>query len=225
MTPRERWLATLWPLVRARLPPAPARVVEVGCGALGGFVPMLRGDGYDAVGIDPQAPDGAHYQRIEFERAALPQDVDAFVASTSLHHVADPAEVIDRISSALTSGGAVVVVEWAWETFDRPTAEWCFERLRRDGAPGWLHRRRDEWLDSGQEWASYLRGWAEREGLHPGEALVGLLDERLERRLLTRGPYFFPELADTSEADEQAAIDADRIRPARIDYVGTRRLA
>ena len=60
MTPAARWLDTLWPLIRTRLPAAPARVVEVGCGSLGGFVPMLRAHGYDAVGIDPQAPDDAH---------------------------------------------------------------------------------------------------------------------------------------------------------------------
>ncbi len=45
-------------------------------------------------------------------------EVDAVVASTSLHHVADPADVIDRISSTLTRDGAVVIVEWAWEKFD-----------------------------------------------------------------------------------------------------------
>jgi hypothetical protein len=56
MTPGERWLATLWPLVRGRLPAPPARVVEIGCGPLGGFVPMLRANGYDAVGIDPRHP-------------------------------------------------------------------------------------------------------------------------------------------------------------------------
>ena len=72
MTPAARWLDTLWPLIRARLPAAPARVVEVGCGPLGGFVPMLRASGYDAVGIDPQAPEQPHYQRLEFERAAPP---------------------------------------------------------------------------------------------------------------------------------------------------------
>jgi hypothetical protein len=48
------------------------------------------------------------------------------------------------------------------------------------------------------------------------------LDERLERRLLSYGPYFFADLADTSEADEQRAIDAGRIRATRIDYVATR---
>src|SRR5919201_462030 len=100
MTPGERWLAFTWPLVRSCLPAAPARVVDVGCGSLGGFVPMLRTNGYHAIGIDPQAPEGAHYRRIEFERAELPEQLEAVIASTSLHHLSDPTEVIDRITSA-----------------------------------------------------------------------------------------------------------------------------
>jgi SAM-dependent methyltransferase len=223
MTPGERWLAATWPFVRSGLPTPPARVVDVGCGPLGGFVPMLRSNGYEAIGIDPQAPEEAHYQRIEFERAEIPQQVDAVVASTSLHHVADPAQVIDRITCTLASGGAVIVVEWAWERFDQQTAEWCFKRLGKNDEAGWLRRRRDEWLASGHEWPSYLRDWAELEGLHPGYVLLRLLDERLERQLLTRGPYFFPDLVGTTEADEQSAIDAGGIQPTRIDYVGTAR--
>ena len=132
----------------------------------------------DAVGIDPQAPEDPHYQRIEFECAELPPQVDAVVASTSLHHVADPADVIDRITSTLASGGVAVIVEWAWERFDEPTAEWCFNRLGRDDEAGWLHRQRDEWLASGDEWPRYLRDWAEREALHPGDVLVRLLDRK-----------------------------------------------
>jgi hypothetical protein len=129
--------------------------------------------------------------------------------------------VIDRMTDALTSGGVVVVVEWAWEAFDTQTARWCFERLAPDGEPNWLHRRREEWLASGREWPSFLRAWAEGHGLHPGETIVRLLEERLEPRHLGRGPYFFPNLADTTEADEQAAIDAGQIRAIRIDYAGT----
>ena len=53
--------------------------------------------------------------------------------------------------------------------------------------------------------------------------LLRLLDERFERQLLTHGPYFFPDLVDTNEADEQTAIDAALIQPTRIDYVGTLR--
>jgi SAM-dependent methyltransferase len=89
MTPSERWLAATWPPVRAHLPDAPARLVDIGCGPFGGFVPMLRSDGYDALGIDPKAPVEAHYNRIAFENADLPQQTDAVVASTSLHHAVD----------------------------------------------------------------------------------------------------------------------------------------
>jgi hypothetical protein len=39
---------------------------------------------------------------------------------------------------------------------------------------------------------------------------------------VARGPYFFPDLAGTSEADERAAIDAGLIRDTRADYVGRR---
>ena len=53
---------TVRPVVRARLPEAPARVVELGCGPLGGLVPGLRAAGYDAVGVDPAAPDGDEYR-------------------------------------------------------------------------------------------------------------------------------------------------------------------
>jgi SAM-dependent methyltransferase len=216
----DRWLAALWPLVCTRLPSPPARVLDLGCGPLGGFVPFLRSSGYDAVGVDPEAPRGAHYHRIEFERVELPQPFDAAIASTSLHHVNDPSEVIDRLTRILASRGALVVVEWAWEQFDEGTAAWCFERLAHDYET-WLHRRRDEWTRSGQEWPLYLREWAGREGLHRGDDLLRLLDERFERRLLTRGPYFFPDLADTTAADEQDAIEAGQIRATRIDWAGT----
>jgi 2-polyprenyl-3-methyl-5-hydroxy-6-metoxy-1,4-benzoquinol methylase len=113
MSSGDRWLATLWPLVRARLPASPARVFDLGCGALGGFVPSLRSSSYDAVGVDPEAPDTADYHRVQFEQVELPQRFDAAIASTSLHHVDEPGGVIDRLASTLSSGGALVVVEWA----------------------------------------------------------------------------------------------------------------
>jgi SAM-dependent methyltransferase len=223
MMPGEHWLATLWPLVRARLPPPPARVVDLGCGALGGFVPLLRSSGYEAAGVDPKAPDSADYHRTQFEHLELPQRVDAVIASTSLHHVKDPAEVIDSLTNTLTRDGTLVVVEWAWENFDEATARWCFERLGQADEPNWLHRLRDDWATSGQAWQTYLANWATHEGLHRGEALLRLLDEQFERRLLTFGPYFFPDLSDTTYADEQAAINAEQIHATRIDWVGALR--
>jgi hypothetical protein len=101
VTAAERWLAAVWPVVRGRLPAPPAHVVEIVCGSLRGFVPMLRSSGYEALGVDPEHPTKRHYRRVEFEEAELVQDVDAVVVSTSLHHVADPADVLDRITTRI----------------------------------------------------------------------------------------------------------------------------
>jgi SAM-dependent methyltransferase len=193
-------------------------VIELGCGPLGGFVPRLRASGYDAVGVDPKAPEGAEYHRVEFEQAELPAEAEALVASVSLHHVADPAEVLDRVAATLTPGGTLVVVEWAWEDFDEPTAEWGFRRLGSE--EGWLRRRRDEWVVSGEPWSAYLQGWAREHGLHSAQTLLSLLEERFERLQLSRGPYVFADLPSASLEEEQQAIDGGAIRAIRVDYAG-----
>lgn len=211
----------MWPLVRARLPSPPARVVEIGCGSFGGFVPALLADGFEALGVDPQAPEGPEYRGVPFEQVELADAVDVVIASTSLHHVDDPEEVIARVASTLVPGGSFVVVEWAWEEFDEPTARWCFERLGPDDEPGWLHRRRDEWRAAGGSWTATFQDWARTEHLHAARDLVAFLDARFRREHLARGPYFFVELAGTSESDELAAIEAGRIRATRVDYVGS----
>ncbi|HKA98909.1 MAG TPA: methyltransferase domain-containing protein [Streptosporangiaceae bacterium] len=224
MTPDERWLASLWPLVRAWLPAPPAAVVEIGCGPLGGFIPMLRAAGYRAAGVDPEAPEGPWYHRTEFERYSMPEPAQAVVACTSLHHVSDVGEVLNLVSAALAAEGSLIVVEWARERFDEATARWCFDRLPPPSEHhGWLRERRDQWGASGLPWGDYCRTWAQDEGLHAGQDIVRELDERFDPQFLAYGPYFFPDLAGTSENDEQAAIDAGEIQANRIAYAGRRR--
>jgi len=219
----DRWLAAVWPFVRAQLPGAPAALAEIGCGPLGGFIPELRSAGYDAVGIDPEAPEGTWYRRVEFERYES-EPVAAIVACTSLHHVADLAEVLDRVAAALTPGGVLVVVEWARERFDEATARWCQDRLPPPGPDaGWLSQRCAEWHESWLSWEQYLRGWAEAEGLHEGQQILRELDARFDSSSVTHRPYYFPDLSGVSEADEQAAIDNGLIQPGRIQYTGRRR--
>jgi SAM-dependent methyltransferase len=219
------WLAAVWPFVRAELPAAPASVLEVGCGSLGGFVPPLQTSGYDAVGVDPEAPEGPAYRIMQFEEYVLPKPVDCVVACTSLHHVADLDVVLNRVASALLPGGVLVVVEWAWERFDEATARWCFSRLDApspDSEPGWLERHRDNWKASEQPWDAYFSSWVTEEGLHPGDHIMRELGDRFEQRMRADGPNFFADLADTTEADERAAIDAGRIQATGIRYVGIR---
>ena len=229
MTSDAGWLGATWPFVRDWLPAPPAVVVEIGCGPVGGFVPMLRAAGYDASGVDPEAPEGPWYHRVEFERYAAPGLAAAVVASVSLHHVADVGDVLGLAGAALASGGTMLVVEWAWERFDDATARWCFARLlapsdeHKSDEHNWLRHRRDEWLASGLPWERYLQGWAAAEGLHTGEDIVAELDARFDRQFLGYGPFFFADLDGVTEAGEQAAIDAGEIQANRIGYAGRRR--
>ncbi|MDH2425986.1 class I SAM-dependent methyltransferase [Sphaerisporangium sp. TRM90804] len=222
MTSTERWLTALWPFVHAHLPPSPGRVLEIGCGPAGGFVPALRSAGYDATGVDPDAPDEPGYRRTTFEDRPADTPFDAIVACTSLHHVADLDTVLDRMAEALAPGGTAVVVEWSHERFDERTAAWCFDRLGGTGEPGWLHRHRDRWRASGEPWDAYRASWAGEESLHRGEEIVHALRGRFLTRSSDEGPYFFSDLDGVTAADEQAAIDSGRIQATGIRYVGVR---
>jgi SAM-dependent methyltransferase len=221
----QRWSAALWPFVRSRLPASPATVLELGCGPAGGFVPALREHGYEAVGIDPNAPETRGFHRIGFEQYEPPQPVDAIVASRSLHHVGDLGEVVGSVVAALRPGGTLIVAEWAWEQFDADTAEWCFARMGADdeSPDGWLRRRRDAWAESGEDWESYFFAWAAGHGLHRGEDILDGLAQRFDTAFSTRGPYFFADLAGVREADEEEAIAAGAIRATGIRYAGTPR--
>ena len=121
-----------------------------------------NGAGYDAVGVDPEAPAGARFHRTEFEHYAPPGPVDAVVACTSLHHVDDLDHVVDRIAAAVRPGGTLVVVEWARERFDEHTARWCFDRLPPATKTAGCTATRSAGSESGLPWAAYLDGWAER---------------------------------------------------------------
>ncbi|WP_158566850.1 class I SAM-dependent methyltransferase [Actinomadura craniellae] len=218
----ERWLTTIWPFVREHLPPAPGRVLEVGCGPAGGFVPALLSAGYDAVGIDPAAPGGPDYRQVPFEEHPVDVPADAIVACISLHHAADPDGVLDRMAAALAPGGVVIVVEWAHERFDERTATWCFDRLAGTGEPNWLHRRRDRWKESGLPWDDHRAARAHQGSLYDGRRIVAGLHGRFRTRLSEEGPYFFADLDGVTAADEQAAIDSGRIQATGLRYVGTR---
>jgi 2-polyprenyl-3-methyl-5-hydroxy-6-metoxy-1,4-benzoquinol methylase len=88
--------------VRAALPPAPARVLEIGAGS-GELAAALRAGGHDVTAIDPAAEDGTGV-----ERAALIEvrgSFDAALAVVSLHHV-EPLEASCAHLATLVRPGA-----------------------------------------------------------------------------------------------------------------------
>src|SRR5207248_6776598 len=89
--------------------------------------------------------------------------------------------------------------------------------------PGWLARRQAQWRESGQSWDACLESGVHAEGLHAGQEILDELDARFDCQALAWGPYVFADLADTSDTDEQAAIDSGLIQAGRIQYAGRRK--
>jgi SAM-dependent methyltransferase len=198
-------------LVKAQLPPAPAGVLEVGCGE-GRLARFLDELGYCVTAIDPDAPEGAIFQAATLEEFDDPGRFDAVVASRSLHHIPDLAGALSKIQRLLVPGGRIVVVEHAWDRLDDPTARWYFEQRRAThahGAPGSLQACLEKWQ-------------ADHADLHNYAALRGELDERFTERHFAWTPYLYCELGEAFEQEERRLIEAGAIKPTGFIYVGER---
>ncbi|HJY73165.1 MAG TPA: methyltransferase domain-containing protein, partial [Streptosporangiaceae bacterium] len=216
------WLSATWPFVRGQLPPPPARVIELGCGPAGGHVRALIKAGYDATGVDPEAPEGPEYVRTPFETYRPDGPADAVVASVSLHHVEDPGQALDHVVEVLRPDGALVIAEWISEDLDEATARWCFRHQLRDQAESgaWLAGMYAGWAASGLGWEAFFRAWLDERGLHPAAAIRRELEARFAVAHLSTAPYYFPDLADADADAEQAAIDTRQIKAGCLRYAG-----
>jgi SAM-dependent methyltransferase len=220
---RRRWLACEWSFIATALPAAPARLVEIGCGPAGGIVPAALAAGYDTIGVDPQAPDGAAYRQVPVESYEPPRPVDAVVAVQAIHHLADLDAAVERIDRMLAPGAALVIVEWAWERIDERTAQWLFARIAADGGEGWPAARRDGWRASGLTWPEYRDRWAHEHGLHSWHTVEAALGKRFDPVLRQQTPSLFGDVAEISEEVERVAISAGQIAPTGVHWVGRRR--
>ncbi len=109
--------------VLSQLPPTPARVLEVGCGA-GELALAVAAEGYDVVAVDPDVPEGQIFRRETIESFDEAGPFDAVVASRSLHHVHDLGGVLDKLVRLLDGSGPLVLNEFAWDRREPMTREW-----------------------------------------------------------------------------------------------------
>ena len=191
-----------------RLPPAPAPVLEVGCGPEGGVTPALVRAGYEVLGIDPLAPDGALFRRVTLEELDDPGPFAAVVASRVLHHVRPLGPALDKLARLAP---LLLIDEFAPELIDEPTREWYEAQHRLLVAAG-----------ADPPGPPDLGEWAERHAeLHPSHVLLEELGRRYESKFLERRPYLYRWLgAPASEALERAVINAGGIRAVGFRYVG-----
>ena len=192
----------------AQLPPAPSRVLEVGCGD-GRLARALDDLGYSVVAIDPGAPEGAIFQAVSLEEFADPGRFGAVVASRSLHHVHDLAGGLSKLQRLLVPGGRFIVVEHAFDRLDERTAGWYLEkrRARDPHAPSSLQTCLADWE-------------ADHAGLHTCTAMRRELDRRFTERWFAWTPSLYLELGEALEQEERSLIAAGSIQATGFLYVG-----
>jgi SAM-dependent methyltransferase len=194
--------------VQAQLPPAPARVLDVGCGD-GRLSRELTDLGYRVIGIDPRAPEGAIFRRISLEEFEDAARFDAAVASATLHHIADLGNALAKLRDLLAPGGRLIVIEHACDRFDEATARWYLEK-RRATDPGARKSVR-----------ACLSEWeADHAGLHGSAALRRGLERYFTERFFAWSPYLYGELGEAVEDEERRLIEAGRIQATGFLYAG-----
>jgi SAM-dependent methyltransferase len=193
--------------VEAHLPPAPARVLEVGCGH-GDLARAVFESGYEVVAIDPDAPEGELFQAVSLEEFNSTDHFDAVVASRALHHIPDLSDSVAKIAGLLRPGGRFILDEHACDRLDEPTARWYLEQRADDAdAPSSLEACLADWE-------------ADHNDLHGYAAMRRELDRHFTERFFGWMPYLYGELAGVEEQEERALIEAGAIRALGFRYVG-----
>jgi hypothetical protein len=190
-----------------QLPPPPGRILEIGCGKDGGLVDLLTAAGYDALGVDPEAPDGSSYRRVRFED--VDGTYDAVVAGRVLHHVNPLDEGIAKLASLAP---LLLVDEFAPERIDAGARDWYEAQRRMLVAAG-----------ASPPGPPDLGAWAARHpDLHQPETLLGALRAHYDERVLEWIPYLHRWLAGpSSEALETTLVDAGAIPAVGYRFAGT----
>lgn len=185
--------------VRAALPPAPARILEIGAGD-GALAHALRAAGYDVLAIDPAGGDGV----VQIPLLEVEGTFDAAVAIVSMHHVEPLAESVERLAAVLPEGARFVVDEFDVGAYDERAARWWLERTDREHEPHSL--------------VADLRGH-----LHPVETIVAALRRWFDVGEPVRGTYLHRwEIGPAMRGAEEEAVAAGEIPATGARFIATR---
>jgi SAM-dependent methyltransferase len=195
--------------VRAALPAAPARVLEIGAGD-GELAGVLREGGHDVLAIDPAgaAPGVRQVALNDVDEPAA--SFHAAVAVVSLHHVEPLADSFRRLADFVRPGGVLVVDEFDVERFDERAARWLL----------------GQWEAVGREASEDAPGLvaALREHIHPVSLLTETLAGDFALGEPVRGSYLHRwNLPPGLRSAEEDLIAAGAIPATGARFVAVRR--
>src|SRR5262245_23118078 len=195
------------------LPPAPARVLEVGAGD-GAVSLALSGRGYDMTALDESFDGPADGEAVRWvEQDFLHYDgagaFDVVLFTRSLHHMAPLDDALDRAIRALAPEGRVIAEEFAFDRVNLPTARWFYDLKTVLAAAGLLH------CSAGMEEEGNPLGRWRRENvadppLPTGHSILAVARARLDLTLVEEAPYLYRYIWDelTDVAGAQSAAEA-----------------
>jgi SAM-dependent methyltransferase len=195
--------------VRAELPPAPARVLEIGAGD-GALARSLRARGYDVTAIDPksEAPDVEPVALADLADPPLPYD--AAVAVVSLHHVEPLQPSVERLAAVTAPGAPLLLDEFDVSALDERAATWWLEQRRARG---------EEEPESPAELIATMRG-----KVHAIELLVGVLTRHFDVLAPIRGTYLYRwKLDESLRPLEEELVAAGALPPTGVRIIARRR--
>lgn len=191
--------------VRSALPPAPARVLEIGAGD-GELAASLAASGYDVTAIDPwsEAPNVEPVALADFRSD---EPFDAAFAVVSLHHVEPLDASVQRLAEVLRPGAQLVVDEVDFGALDERAAEW------------WLRQQGDEDLETPGELIGTMQA-----RMHSVAAVRAALEPWFALGETVRGTYLYRwKLGEAYRAEEERLVAAGELPRTGARFTATRR--
>jgi len=184
--------------VSAHAPPAPARILEVGCGD-GALASRLQGMGHQVVGLDASADAVAQARRrgLDARVARWPDfeetPFDVVVFTRSLHHIDPLPQAVGQAKKLLKRAGKVLVEDFAFAEIEPLAAEWLHEVLSLLDAARLLRRDGDGLVGRILRGEGLLAAWhaAHEHDLHSASAMSGCLREHFARVDEATAPYLY----------------------------------
>jgi SAM-dependent methyltransferase len=194
------------------LPPAPARVLEVGCGD-GAVARALAAAAYEVTGLDEaiEGRGGApRWVEADFLFYEGEERYDAIVFTRSLHHMSPASAAVRRAHDLLVPGGLVIAEEFAHDRVNIQTARWLYDLELVLAATGLLANDADRDGSEGNPLGRWRREHTADPPLQTGHDILAAAREPFELKSVEEAPYLYRYLCDRLEPTERGARVARR---------------